>query len=706
MPPANSSAGPRGHGSGAAVVQATWPADAEWLLSDGNGGYACGTVADLPTRRYHGLWIARPGAEARRFAVVAGPDEQIVEGDERTYLLHAYWAGLPSPVPPRANVAFSLRPLPNWTFRTARHAVRRTVALQRATDAEPPLLLVRWHNLGPRPVRLAVRPLLGWCNVDHLPPADERFDATVHARGASWGFRPDDALPTLWLSVDGVAAFRGEPAWYRGFLYATDRDRGYDHVGDRWCPGVLELDVPPSGVATAAFALDEPCTLPHDAFEAVFAAAAERATAIDSAADPLRARLAAGADDFLYRGAGGRLGVLAGFPWFSEWGRDVFVALPGLTLARGQRERCAAVLLGALPFLQRGLLPNVYGASVDDSHYDSCDAALWFALAVVRFAEDAPDDPRIDRDLVPALRSIADAYAVGTGLGLRVDANGLLQAGRPDLNATWMDARVHGKPVTPRDGLPVEIQALWYSLLAFLVQRGDARFADARDRCGASFVQQFWLADGGWLADRVHGGFADRTVRPNMVIAAALPRSPLTGAQRAAVVAKARAELVTPRGLRTLSPRDPAYRPRYEGGVAERDHAYHQGTVWPWPAGFFVEAALRAASVAEQSRVRAELRAWLDGFLPELDRAGIDHVSEVFDGDVPHRPGGTFAQAWNTGELLRAIALLESPPPPAIAAPSSSTSSAAAVATASAAPAAPHPAAGSGKGKKSKKGAS
>lgn len=699
MLPANSSAGSADRGQGIVAP----PADAEWLLTDGNGGYACGRVDDLPTRRYHGLWIARPAAEAKRYAVVAGLDEQLVDGDEFTSLLHARWAALPSAVPPRAGVAFSLRPLPSWTFRTARHALRRTVALQRATGERPPLLLVRWHNLGPRPIRLAVRPLLGWSNVDHLPPADERFDATVHARGASYGFRPNDALPMLWLSVDGVAAFRSEPAWYRGFLYETDRDRGYDHVGDRWCPGVLELDVPPGAVATAAFALEAPCDAPHEAFDAANAAASQRAATVTSANDPLRARLALGADDFLYRAAG-RLGVLAGFPWFSEWGRDVFVSLPGLTLARGERQRCADVLLGALPFLQRGLLPNVYGASVEDSHYDSCDAALWFALAVVRFAHDDPTDPRIERHLVPALRSIADAYVVGTGLGLRVDANGLLQAGRKDLNATWMDARIGTKPVTPRDGLPVEIQALWYSLLAFLVERGDTRFAPARDRCGEAFVRQFWLADGRWLADRVNGGLADHTVRPNMVIAAALPLSPLTMEQRAGVVAKARAELATPRGLRTLSPRDPSYRARYQGGVVERDSAYHQGTVWPWLGGYFVEAALRAVTAGEQPRVRAELRAWLDGFLPELDRAGLDHVSEVFDGDVPHRPGGTFAQAWNTGELLRAIALLENPPVPApiVAA---ATTAAAPAPTAPSASAAPPPS-GAKPSKKPKKGTS
>jgi predicted glycogen debranching enzyme len=502
-----------------------------------------------------------------------------------------------------------------------------------------------------------IRPLLGWCDADHLPAAEPAFDGTIHARGASWGVQPNGLLPMLWLTVDGVASFRGEPVWYRGFLYTEELARGYDHRGDRWSPGLLELDLGPGQDTVAAFALQEPEAQPMAAWTA---AARERTNALAAgaaAADPLRGRLAVGADDFLYRGPGGRLGVLAGYPWFGEWGRDVFVSLPGLTLARGRRDLCVQVLDGALPFLRRGLLPNIYGKEEADSHYGSCDAALWFALAVQRLADAGGDGGHLAARYLPALASIADAYVGGTELGLAVDADGLLRAGRDDLNATWMDARTSRGPVTPRAGLPVEIQGLWYALLAFLVERGHERFASLRDRCGEAFVRRFWLADGNYLADRVHAGGPDRAVRPNMLVAAALARSPLSAAQRAGVVGKARTELLTPRGLRTLSPRDPAYCGRYQGGIDERDGAYHQGTAWPWLGGFHVEAALRAAGKRQLPKVRRELRAWLHGFLPELDRAGLEHVSEVFDGDEPQRPGGSFAQAWNTGELLRALEL-------------------------------------------------
>jgi predicted glycogen debranching enzyme len=640
--------------------------DAEWLLTDGAGGYASGCADDLARRRYHAWWIARPANSARRFVAVAAIDERVLVGGAVHHLMHAHWRDLPQPTPPAIVPTFVRRPLPAWTFRSGEITIERTIALRRvrAEAGSAPCLLVRWRNLSAVPVRLDLRPLLGYCDADHLPPADERADATVLARGASWGFRPNTLLPAVWLTADGVAAFRGEAAWYRGFLYATDRDRGYDHVGDRWTPGVLELEIGAGRDATLAFALDEPCAAPAAAFAAVArdaAAACER----DVPGNDCHRRLELGADDFLYRAAGNRLGVLAGFPWFGEWGRDVFVSLPGLTLARGRFDLCAEVLRGAVPFLRGGLLPNVYGTSQGDSHYDSCDAALWFALAVARFADAGGEREVVARELVPALAAIAAAYERGTDLGLVVGKDGLLCAGRDDLNATWMDARIGKVPVTPRAGLPVEIEALWYSLLAFLAEHAatdKARWQTARDRCGRAFVQQFWLAangdDGGWLADRVDDGVPDRAVRPNMVIAAALPRSPLSPAQRAAVVQKARGELLTPVGLRTLSPLDPAYRGRYEGGTETRDRAYHQGTVWPWLGGFFVEAALAAVPKKARAEAAVQLRGWLDGFLPELDRAGLDHVSEVFDGDPPHRPGGTFAQAWNTGELLRAQVLV------------------------------------------------
>lgn len=676
------------------VAAARVSPDAEWLLTDGLGGYGCGTAAGLAMRRYHGLWVARPEGIAGRRMIVAGLDERIgpaptiADVGERpsAHVMPAHWRDLPNPSAGQGSMSFCRRPLPTWTYETEFGVVERSIALRKDADGGA-ALLVRWRNRSPHAVRVDVRALLGWCNVDHLPPASDAppeqggFDGTVHARGASWGFRPTSELPHLWLSVDGVSAFRGDPAWYRGFLYGSDRLRGYDHVGDRWSPGVLELDLAADGgEATAAFALEDPCVDAALAFDAIEAAESQRWRATQASEHARVARLALGAEDFLYRGVGGRLGVLAGFPWFGEWGRDVFLALPGLTLALGRTQQCVEVMTGCLQFLREGLLPNIYGKDIASSNYGSCDAALWFALAAMRFVDgghgrEAKHAALVAEQLIPALRSIAAAYEQGTRLGLKVQEDGLLQAGSKELNATWMDARTSKGPVTPREGLPVEIQAVWYALLAFLAEQegadanagsvnagsanagpvNAAHYAALRDRCGKSFLKAFWLTDQKTLADRVHDGRPDRSIRPNMLVAAALSRSPLSAVQRQGVVKVAKAHLVTPCGIRTLSQQDEKYIGIYGGGLEGRDNAYHQGTVWPWPAGFFVEAALRAASKKSRRQEAETWSQWLEQLLAvELDRAGLDHVSEVFDGDAPHRPGGTFAQAWNTGELLRA----------------------------------------------------
>jgi predicted glycogen debranching enzyme len=626
----------------------------EWLLSDGHGGYGCGTVADVPMRRYHAWLVSATAGAGRRRVAVAGADERIATGPGDVSLLAAHWRGATEPALPPCAVAFRHLPHPCWTFTGGGFALRRELAM----DGTPGRVLVRWTNLGTAPLRLSVLPFLSGREVDHLLREHERPVPTPEVRGASWALPAGPALPPVWLCVDGTAAFLPRSVWYRGFELGIDRARGYDHVEDRWSPGALELLLGPRRSATAAFSVGSPCGAPSEAFAAAERRAALRDQRAQAQPAPVPWRLARGADDFLYTTAAGRPGVLAGFPWFGEWGRDVFVALPGLTLARGDRAGCAAVLRGALPFLKDGLLPNIYGDDVASSHYGSADAALWFALAVQRWADGAPEKA-VEQDFLPALRQIADACQEGTGLGLRTDSEGLLYAGSAGLNATWMDARTDRGPVTPRFGQPVEINALWYSLLALLDELEPGQpWRRLRDRAGAAFVARFWLPDRRYLADRWTAEGPDVSVRPNMVIAAALPLSPLQQAQRAAVVAKVDAELLTPRGLRTLSPQDPAYRGRYQGGPRERDEAYHQGTAWPWLFGFHAEAALRGAGKSERAAVVRRLRQWLLGIAAELDRAGLDHTSEVFDGDEPQRPGGSFAQAWNTGELLRAHALL------------------------------------------------
>lgn len=649
----------------------------EWLETNGLGGYASSTPLLCHRRRYHGLLVSPAPGSAKRYAFLSRFEEWLhVErgpGDELAVPLSvARYEGEFSPAGHVHLAGFELAPFPRFTYRVPGGTLQREVLMVRGS----PTVLVRWAWEGEAPVRLRLRALLPFREADDLTfENSEVNEATRPVPRAKGGVRVRlyDSLPELaltWGVPRGAApvSFTADPVWYRGIEYAMDLERGYDGHEDLYSPGLFEARLEPGGELVAAATLGRPVTTPRKAWSESSRARRSRALPPGS-----RGRLEAGADDFLYEDENGRPGVIAGFPWFLEWGRDTFIALPGLTLARDRIDDCARVLSHAAGFLADGLLPNIYGVDVASSHYGSVDAALWFARAVRLFAA-AGGDPSLVRDeLLATVERIAEGYSSGAGraaeLGIELDDAGLLRVGSEELNPTWMDARTPAGPVTPRAGGPVEIEALWYLLLAHLEEglraagrKADAgHWADVRERAGAAFVERYWRPDRGVLADVWTERGADHSIRPNMVIAAALDRSPLTREMRAGIVRRAEAELVTPFGLRTLSPRDPAYLGSYQGGPVQRDSAYHQGTVWPWLAGFHVEACL--AAFGDDARRRARLGEWIAGLEACTKSAGLGHVSEVFDGDPPHRPGGSFAQAWSTAEVLRARRLLESPRP-------------------------------------------
>ena len=632
-----------------APVSKEWGQHAEWLLCDGFGGYACGTAIELPTRRYHS-WLTVAAGDGRRRRLLAGIDEQVVVGAGSEPMTPAHWRSLAEPSWTGTRRSFTVEPTPTWILECPSGArIERQLAMERGR----PGVFVRWRNVGDVAAKLLVRPLLAGEDSDALL-RERPADAPLVVAGGH-ELRLDAASGSVFLALSGPATFRSEPCWYRDYRLSVDEERGYDGTADRYAPGIIELDLLPGQQVFAAFTIVGCDAEPEASFSHAVAARERRSEWAHRGAIGLAKSLRLGVDDFFYRDRAGRLGVLAGFPWFSEWGRDAFVSLPGLALAVGEPDRCAEVLRSALPFLQDGLLPNIYGDSPATSHYGSADAALWFSLCVQRLCDVARDPESIRREFGPALESIAESYERGAPLGLVVDDEGLLRAGRHDCNATWMDARTAQGPVTPRAGQPVEIVAMWCALLETLSEWRGGHWKRLAKKSGEAFVRRFWNNEAGALYDCVDGEVRDASIRPNMVIAAALPRSPLSRAQRAAVVAAANRDLLTPRGLRTLAPSSPSYRSRYEGGQDQRDHAYHQGTVWPWLSGFYVEASLRAADPSHAAEVARNLAQWLEGFVPETQRSGLGHVSEVFDGDAPQRPGGTFAQAWNTGELLRAL---------------------------------------------------
>jgi predicted glycogen debranching enzyme len=388
--------------------------------------------------------------------------------------------------------------------------------------------------------------------------------------------------------------------------------------------------------------------------------------------DELVTELCAAADQFIVqRGSSpDNKTIIAGYPWFADWGRDTMIALPGLTLVTGKFDLAKDILRTFAQHLSRGMLPNHFpdsGKQPDDAEYNTVDATLWMIEATRALAQYSGDDAFVRSHLYEPLLDVIEWHKRGTRYNIHVDSDGLVFAGQPGVQLTWMDAKVGDWVVTPRIGKPVEIQALWFNALqimsAFALKFGDTtrhntllKLADDVQR---SFNQQFWNEDANCLYDVVGGmnnELRDAAIRPNQIFAVSLPYTMLPADKARRVVNTVQQALFTPFGLRSLSPNDPQYRGRYGGDVASRDGAYHQGTVWAWLMGPFITAYVKVHGGSQESH--AQVKRWLDDFQTHLRDAGLGHVSELFDGDVPHKPGGCFAQAWSVAELLRSIALM------------------------------------------------
>lgn len=647
----------------------------EWLEPDGFGGFASGTPSGERTRRYHGLLSAAQEPPIGRVMLVNAVEASIeIDGGAPCALsTHRYasgerhGSGVLHPDGASRIVAFTADPMPKWTFEVegglrVEHELfvvpgsARVILVWRATHAAGSV---------PPSVRLTVRPLLSGRDLHalHHENAAFRFEPDVDASACSVRWQPYADLPAIRARSNG--AYRHEPLWYRRFLYLEERARGYDHLEDLAAPGVFEFDLAHGEAvlvlgAETSYSAGAPTGAAVDVIvrdlHAGERASRESRAAIDRAADAYVVR----------RGEG--LTILAGYPWFTDWGRDTFVSLRGLLLARGRHAEARSILVSWAQLLSHGMLPNRFPER-DAAEFNSVDASLWFAVAVHELlqAADAGTVSASDRRaLEHAVIEILQHYSRGTRLGIRADDDGLLACGAPGVQLTWMDAKVGGEVITPRIGKPVEIQALWINALA-IGARIDARWKPAEEKARASFERVFWNEELGALYDVVDEDHVaekvDATLRPNQILAVGgLPFPVVSGARARSIVDVVERELVTPLGLRTLPAGDARYVGLYRGDAERRDRAYHQGTVWPWLLGPFVEAWVRVRGSNARAR-RAARERFLPPLLEHLAHAGWSHVSELADGDAPHAPGGCPFQAWSMGELVRLdrAVLAESP---------------------------------------------
>ena len=622
--------------------------DAEWLEPDGAGGFASGMAALVRTRRYHALLLTAMTPPTGRVVLVNGIEAWLDTEDGPVPLTsHLYQPGVIHPNGADRLASFAAEPWPAWTYGLpggGRLVHEVFVALGSGQTS------LRWSRTGGggKATTLHVRPLLSG-----------RGYHALHHENPGFGFEPLDQGPdkVAWRPYPGMptisahgGSYRHDPVWYRRFLYSEEQARGMECEEDLASPGILSFDLAAGDAALAFRAGGGPAQPVADLIEQERRRRGATAPLHRSALRHMAAR-------------GGGSTVIAGFPWFSDWGRDTFIALRGILLATGRHALACRVLLAWADLVDGGMLPNRFPDDDGPPEYNSVDASLWFVVTVGELLESFPASPGDAARLRAACTAILDGYAAGTRFGIRLDGDGLIACGAPGVQLTWMDAKAGDWVVTPRTGKPVEVQALWINALAAAKEwNGGARWADAAEAARRAVLARFPDPATGGLYDVVDvdgvAGTADGRVRPNQILAVGgLPHPVVPPGIAAGVVELVEARLLTPLGLRTLDPGDPEYRGRYEGGIWERDGAYHQGTAWPWLLGPFVEAWLRVRHNAPDARAEARAR-FLPPLRAHLAEAGLGSVSEIVDGDAPHTPRGCPFQAWSIGELIRIEAML------------------------------------------------
>ena len=627
----------------------------EWLETNGIGGFASSTIWGMNTRRYHGLLMAATKPPVGRMLMLSKFEETVIVDRKRFELSTNRYPGVLHPRGFESLVAFRLDPFPVFCFEAGGVRLEKSVFMVQGENTT----VVEYGLLdGPR-CELEIRPLMAFRDYHSLTHENGLLRGDFIQDAGRVGFQPYEGLPTLYLAHDG-AVIEKAGFWYRNLEYDAERERGLDFNEDLYDPFVMRLELTP-GSSRAVVAT----TANRTAQEAPALRRAElqrRCEVVRKGAGrtALAVSLTAAADQYIVdRGSGNT--VIAGYHWFSDWGRDTMIALPGITLVTGRHDAARAILAEFARHVDHGMLPNRFPDGDEPIEYNSVDAALWFFEAAHAYLTYTRDEAFVMRELYPKLQEIVDWYVAGTRFSIMAEENGLLSAGEAGAQLTWMDAKVDGRAVTPRAGKPVEVQALWYNALS--IQRDLARIAgdnhaesllrERADRVGASFNLIFWNAELECLYDVVNGDICDASIRPNQVLALGLAY-PIVDRERGASILKViEKHLLTPMGLRSLAPSAPAYQPVYCGGVASRDSAYHQGTVWPWLLGRFLKA-YRWVN-ADSAETLDRIRRWIGNFEKHLTEAGLGHVSEVAGGNAPYRPGGCIAQAWSVGELLRAI---------------------------------------------------
>ena len=632
------------------VVNLEYSLTREILRNNRAGSYSSTTIVGCNTRKYHG-WLVCPvdAMGGERHVLLSSVDSTVVSnGQSFNTGIHKYQGDHYSPKGHKYVEDFDIQDIPGMTFRVGNVIMKQERILVHYEEQ----LLIRYTIIDTdEPIKLQLRPFLAFRSIHQLTRANMWANTRTEPVPHGVKIRMYDGFPYLHMQLSCKAEFVPVPDWYYGVEYVEEQKRGYDYSEDLFVPGFFEMTASKGDVIVFSVSTREE---KYAGLKAKF----NRTIATKIPRSNFGNCLRNAAQQFIEK-RGNDTNIIAGYHWFGSWGRDTFIALPGLALARESEDLYAAVLDTQVRRMKGRLFPNM--GDNDNPAFNSVDAPLWFFQALWNYGLDLKETWQ---RYGSAMKNVLNAYRAGTSFGIHMRGNGLIYSGAPGKALTWMDAVVEGVPVTPREGYAVEINALWYNAVCYSLDcaRGarDRAFVKEWEKLpeliSSSFIETFWDEEQGYLADYVKDGEKrNMQVRPNMIIATSLPYSMLTLDQMKSILDIANRVLVTPRGLRSLSPSDEEYKGIYSGDQATRDRAYHQGTVWPWLLGPFCDGWLRVYGEGGVSRVRKLIM----GFEETLTEAGISTISEIFDGDPPHSPRGAISQAWSVGEILRIFTLLE-----------------------------------------------
>lgn len=634
------------------LVNLEYSLQREILSTNRAGGYCSTTIVLCNTRKYHGMMVLPlKEFDYENHVLLSSIDESIIQRGQSFNLgIHKY-PGLYEPRGHKYIVDFEYEPTVKLTYQVGGVKLQKEIVFTHNEEQ----LLIRYTLLDAHsPTKLRIKPFLAFRNSHALSKAN--MNADTHFKPIPNGIKARlyPGFPYLHMQLSRKNEFIAAPDWFYNIEYLEEQNRGYDYQEDLLTLGYFEISIKKGeSIVLSASTKEE---APNSLVTKINNEIKHRPQK-----DTFKNCLNNSGQQFLVKKEK-KVELIAGYPWFGRWGRDTFVSLPGLTLTNNEIKTCKAVIDTLASEMKDGLFPNVGHSTA--TAFNSVDAPLWFFWSIQMYMQKTNDHKEVWTDYGKKMKAILHAYRTGElPYNIKMHDNGLVYAGEPGVALTWMDAVVSGKPVTAREGFPVEINALWYNAVCFTLDLAkefkDSKFVKEWESIPSlikdNFSSTFWIEELGYLADVVHNNAQCKEVRPNQIFAAALPYSPISDDQKASLLKVVEKELLTPKGIRTLSPKDPKYLGRYEGSQIERDSAYHQGTAWPWLLGYYVEANFNIYGKAYLSTAKKIV----ENFKEDMTTRGLCSIAEVYDGDPPQRPVGAISQAWSVAAVLRILDMIE-----------------------------------------------